>query len=103
VRKEGSAIAGSRSDSAEHRLREALGARAEQVRPVAPAYRRVSAGWRRREHKRRLILAVLAAMIFAAADAIGLWALNQARVDSHVIFSETTHPRPGTIAGVGQP
>jgi hypothetical protein len=96
------AITSGRPELAEQRLREALGARASQVRPAAPAYRQVSAIWRRRERKRRLILAVLTALIFAAADAAGLWALNQANTESHIIFSDP-NGTSDTIGRVGQP
>jgi hypothetical protein len=60
------------------------------VRPSAPAYPRLSATWRWRERKRRLILAILTALVFTAADAVGLWALNHANAQSHVIFSNPT-------------
>lgn len=74
------------------------------MQPEAPGYRQVSASWKRRERKRRLILAVLTATIFAAADAVGLWALNQANPESHVIFSVPTAPAPiHQIPRIGQP
>lgn len=82
-------------------LAAALGALAEGVRADPAAYRRASAGWRRRDRRRRLVLAVLAAVVFAAADAVGLWALSQADPNTHVIFSEQgPGPGPGPI---GQP
>jgi hypothetical protein len=99
--KDGSAIT-SRSDHAEQRLREALAARAARVRPPTPAYRQVSAGWRRRDRKRRLVLAILTAVIFTAADAVGLWALNQANTGSHIIFSDPTGGQ-ADINRIGQP
>lgn len=69
-----------------------------------PGYRQVSALWKRRERKRRLILALLTAAIFAAADAVGLWALNQANPESHVIFSVPSAPSPShTVTRIGQP
>jgi hypothetical protein len=98
---DGSAIT-SRSDHAEQRLREALAARASRVRPATPPYRQVSASWRRRERKRRLILAILTAAVFTAADAVGLWALNHANTESHVIFSDPTGGR-GAINRISQP
>lgn len=90
------------ADRAEQRLREALRARADQVSPAPPSYRGASAEWRRRERKRRLILAILAALVFTAADGIALWALNHADTDSHIIFSDP-NPAQRPIGGVGQP
>lgn len=103
MREEGSEISASRPD-AEARLRDALSARAEQVQNEPPGYRQVSAAWTRRERKRRMILAILVAAIFAAADAVGLWALNQANPESHVIFSTPTAPAPShQLTRIGQP
>lgn len=88
----------------DERLRAALGAAAAGVRSDPGAYRRVSAGWRRREGRRRLVLAVLAAVVFVAADAVGLWALSQADPNTHVIFSDTGAPaEPGPVGRIGQP
>lgn len=80
----------------EDRLREALDALAGGVAPDPDAYARVRREWRRRERRRRLILYLLIAAIFAAADAIGLWALNHADNRPHVIFNvdDSASPRP---------
>lgn len=102
VREEGSSITPSRSDHAEQLLREALGTRASRLQPPARSYRHASATWRRRERNRRLILAILTALIFTAADAVGLWALNHANTDSHVIFSDHTGGQ-STLGHLGQP
>jgi hypothetical protein len=93
------------NDPVEHRLRDAFGAVAAEVEADPTSYRRASAGWRRRYRRRRLVLATLAAIVFVAADAVGLWALNQADPHTHVIFSD---PRPGPegtipLNRVGQP
>ncbi|MGH3823968.1 MAG: hypothetical protein ACRDRA_14225 [Pseudonocardiaceae bacterium] len=72
----------------EERLRDAFDALATEIRPDPSSCRRVIAGWRRRQRKRRLIIAILLAVIFTAADAIGLWALNQADPGTHIIFSD---------------
>lgn len=76
------------------RLRAALGAAAGEVRSDPGAYRRLSGAWRRRERRRRTLLTVVACVVFAAADAAGLWALRQADPDTHVIFSDTGGLRP---------
>ena len=91
--------------STDDRLRDALRAVADGV-PAAPAdFRRASAGWRRRYRRRRLVLAILIAIVFLAADAIALWALNRTDPDAYVIFSD---PRPvvssqAPVVRVGQP
>ena len=89
----------------DERLREAFDALAAEVQPDPAAYRRVSAGWRRRERRRRLVLAILAALVFAAADAVGLWALSQADPNTHVIFSEPVQRpvAPEQVDRIGQP
>ena len=87
----------------EQRLRDALGALAAEVHPAPHAYRRAITGWKRRERKRRLIVAILSALIFATADAIGLWALNQANPNSHVIFSDSSLVEDRPIGRLGQP
>jgi hypothetical protein len=71
----------------EERLRDALDALASNVHAAPHAYRQVRKEWRRRERRRRLVLAILIAVVFAVADLIGLWALNQIRPDSPVIFN----------------
>jgi hypothetical protein len=90
---------------ADVRLREALDALAAGVQPDPVAYRRASAGWRRRDRRRRLVLAVLAALVFATADAVGLWALSRADPNTHVIFSDPSHRpvQPGPVDRIGQP
>lgn len=89
----------------DERLREAFDALAAGVQADPNAYRRASAGWRRRERRRRLVLAILAALVFAAADAVGLWALSQADPNTHVIFSDPSHRplEPGPVDRIGQP
>lgn len=83
----------------EKRLRDAFDALATEVHPDPGSCRRVVAGWKRRQRKRRLIIAILIAVIFTTADAIGLWALNQADPGTHVIFSDPSpvqdHPPGG--------
>ncbi|OZM80554.1 hypothetical protein [Pseudonocardia sp. MH-G8] len=90
---------------ADERLREAFDALATGVRSDPGAYRRASAGWRRRERRRRFVLAIIAALVFAAADAVGLWALSQADPNTHVIFSDPVDRpvEPGIVDRIGQP
>ena len=90
---------------AEHQLRAAFGAVAAQVDADPMSYRRVSAGWRRRYRRRRIVLAAVAAVVFVAADAVGLWALNQADPNTHVIFSDPrpAPAEPGVPRRLGQP
>ncbi|WP_067178141.1 hypothetical protein [Microtetraspora niveoalba] len=54
------------------------------------AYRRVRGEWRRRERRRRLVLACLVVLVFTVADVAGLWALNQARNQPHIVFNDPT-------------
>jgi ferric-dicitrate binding protein FerR (iron transport regulator) len=58
------------------RLRDSLGAVAGGVRPSPDAYERALGQWRRRERRRRLAGVLLAAVLVAGADGVGLWALN---------------------------
>ena len=93
------------TSGADERLREAFDALAAGVQADRGAYRRASAGWRRRYRRRRLVLAILAALVFTAADAVGLWALSQADPNTHVIFSDPDHRpvAPGQVDRIGQP
>ena len=71
----------------ERDLREALEALAGGVRAAPDAYRTARGEWLRRERRRRLVLAVLIAVVFTLATLIGLWVLNHAPADPGVIFS----------------
>jgi hypothetical protein len=73
----------------ERELREALEALAGGVHPAPDAYRTARGEWLRRERRRRLVLAVLIAVVFALATVIGLWVLNHAPSHPGVIFSGT--------------
>lgn len=68
------------------RLRDSLGAVAGGVRPSPDAYERALTQWRRRERRRRLAGVLLAAVLVAAADGVGLWALNQSAPAGPVVF-----------------
>lgn len=76
-------------DRTEQELREALEALAGGVHPAPDAYRTARGDWLRRERRRRLVLAVLIAVVFTLATLIGLWVLNQAPSEPGVIFSDT--------------
>jgi hypothetical protein len=80
------------TDRTERELREALEALADGVRPAPDAYRTARGDWLRRERRRRLVLAVLIAVVFALATLIGLWVLNRAPSDRSVVFSSTAAP-----------
>ncbi|KKD08477.1 hypothetical protein [Streptomyces sp. WM6386] len=83
-------------DRTERELQEALAALAGGVHAAPDAYRTARGEWLRRERRRRLVLAVLIAVVFALTTLIGLWVLNQAPADPGVIFSGTrvSLPRP---------
>ncbi|MGL4742914.1 MAG: hypothetical protein ACRCXL_00800 [Dermatophilaceae bacterium] len=76
------------------RLREALGAMAETVRPSPDAYERALHDWRRQERRRRLVGVLVAAVLLAAADVVGLWALNHSAVRAPVVFDA---PAPAVV------
>ncbi|MEU1082745.1 hypothetical protein ABZ368_21405 [Streptomyces sp. NPDC005908] len=75
------------ADRTERELAEALHALAGGVLPDPDAYRTARGEWLRRERRRRLVLTVLVAVVFALATLIGLWVLNQAPAEPGVIFS----------------
>ncbi|WP_241267005.1 hypothetical protein [Streptomyces scabichelini] len=77
-------------DRTEQALREALGTLADGVRAAPDAYRTARGDWVRRERRRRLVLAVLIAVVFTLATLIGLWVLNRAPSDPGVIFSNVS-------------
>jgi len=74
-------------DRTERELCAALETLADGVRAAPDAYRTARGDWLRRERRRRLVLAVLIAVVFTLATLIGLWVLNQAPSDPGVIFS----------------
>ncbi|MFF2851032.1 hypothetical protein ACFVT5_32550 [Streptomyces sp. NPDC058001] len=85
----------------ERRLREALEALAEEVRPAPDAYRTARGEWLRRERRRRLVLAVLVTVVFALATLAGLWVLNHAPSEPGVIFDNDRTPAPSAPAAPG--
>jgi ferric-dicitrate binding protein FerR (iron transport regulator) len=87
-------------DRTEQELQEALAALAGGVHAAPDAYRTARGDWLRRERRRRLVLAVLIAVVFALATLIGLWVLNQTPAHPGVIFSNTG---TGTAASLPRP
>jgi len=88
----------------EEQLRRTLETLAAGVEAAPPEYRRARAQWRSRERRRRLILAILIALVFAVADGIGLWALNQAPESPSVIFEDPAGvSSPGPAGRLGPP
>ncbi|WP_112264371.1 hypothetical protein [Lentzea terrae] len=79
--------------SGEQRLEEALRTVAAEVTASPGAYREVQSRWRRKERRRRLIVAALATAVVLATNGIALWALNDARPDQHIIFTDPTQTR----------
>ncbi|NGY64701.1 hypothetical protein G7043_37895 [Lentzea sp. NEAU-D13] len=79
--------------SSEQRLEEALRDVAFTVTASPGAYREVRSRWRRKERRRRLIVAALATAVVLATNGIALWALNDASPDQHIIFTDPTHAR----------
>ncbi|WP_210638275.1 hypothetical protein [Streptomyces sp. GESEQ-13] len=75
------------AERTERELADALHALAGGVLPDPDAYRTARGEWLRRERRRRLVLTVLVAVVFALATVIGLWVLNQAAAEPGVIFS----------------
>jgi hypothetical protein len=93
-----------RQPTGEERLRETLDALAAQVHAPPQAYRQVRAEWRRRERRRRLVLASLVAVVFTLANGIGLWALNHTQEGPNVIFNGPAPvQQPDPAQQIGQP
>ncbi|MFF4828968.1 hypothetical protein ACFY20_39710 [Streptomyces sp. NPDC001312] len=63
-------------DDPEARLRDTLDSLASTVVPSPNAYARARTEWQRRDRRRRSVMLVLAVLIVAVADVVGLWALN---------------------------
>ncbi|MET9155864.1 hypothetical protein ABZX82_31990 [Streptomyces griseoflavus] len=75
------------AERTERELRDALLALAGGVSPDPDAYRTARGTWPRRERRRRLVLTVLVAVVFALATLIGLWVLDHAPSDDGTVFS----------------
>jgi hypothetical protein len=90
---------GTGRDRTERELRAALERLASGVQAAPDAYRTARGDWLRRERRRRLVLAVLIAVVFTLATLIGLWVLNQTPSGSGVIFSSapSSSSAPSTV------
>jgi hypothetical protein len=91
------------SDKTEQLLRDILAPFADEAQRDPEAAQRVVARWKRRERKRKLIIATLIAVVFTTADAVGLWALNHADPAAHIIFSDSSTVQHHPIGRLGQP
>ncbi|WP_438297105.1 hypothetical protein [Streptomyces sp. HUAS TT7] len=85
----------------EELLRDAL----ENVASAGPdgsrqSYRKEQARWRRREYRRRCVVALLVFLIVGAVRTIGLLELSGASPDNHVIFYNGD---TGTTGGGSRP
>lgn len=89
---------GSGQETAEDKLRAALGAVAAEVRVDRPSFGRMSGSWRQRYRRRRIVLMAVAVLVFFGADAIGVVVLNSSDQQSQVMFSG-----PGDPGGHGAP
>lgn len=63
-------------EDTEARVRDSLEALAAQATSSPDAYAKAKCEWQRRDRRRRLIMLAIAAVLVAAADIVGLWALH---------------------------
>lgn len=76
----------------EQRLRESLGAFAEQVEASPDSYARAHEAWRRRDRRRRWIALAVATLVILVVDVVGLWALDRAGTSQGGLLFD--HPAP---------
>ena len=86
-------------------LRDVLETLAAQVSVSPDAYHQVRAEWVRRQRRRKRLGVVIAIVLIALADLVGLWALNQTETGGSVIFDDRTpaHHDEENVPRVGQP
>jgi hypothetical protein len=89
--------------AAADQLRDVFDALTTEVHSPPNGYPKALAEWRRRERRRRLIVAILATIVFALADIIGLWALSNASIDMHIIFNDVPGTTQTPNGGIGPP
>jgi hypothetical protein len=96
-------MGGRSGGAAADQLRAVFDALTSSVQGTPDGYPKALAQWRRRERRRRLVLAILAAVVFALANAIGLWALSNASADTHIIFNDRPGSTQSPRGGIGPP
>lgn len=86
-------------------VRDVLDEIASGVHVDPGAYHQVRAEWVRRQRRRRRRGVVLAGLVIAVADVIGLWALGRPDDDRTVIFDqhEQPHSTRSPAPVLGQP
>lgn len=86
-------------------LRDVLETLASQVSVSPDAYHEVRAEWVRRQRRRKRLGVVIAIVLIALADLIGLWSLNRAETGGSVIFDDRTPAQHDEqpVPRVGQP
>jgi hypothetical protein len=78
----------------EQMLREALDVIADSVSAPPGAYRDARREWLRRERRRKVVLTIVIAIVFAVATLIGLWVLNDTSSRPHPVYGvAATNPR----------
>ena len=70
----------------EQMLREALDVIAGAVTAPPGAYRSARREWLRRERRRKVVLTVVIAVVFAVATLVGLWVLNDSSSHPHPVY-----------------
>ncbi|WP_020392601.1 hypothetical protein [Kribbella catacumbae] len=91
--------------SSDELVRDVLETLAAQVSVSPDAYHEVRAEWVRRQRRRKRLGVLIAIVVVALADLIGLWALNRADTGGSVIFDDSApaqrHEPP--VPRIGQP
>jgi hypothetical protein len=82
-------------EDTEARLRSSLEALAAQTTSSPDAYAKTKREWQRRDRRRRLIMSVVASVLVAIADIVGLWALHVDDSTPPAPYTPTT-PAPST-------
>ena len=86
-------------------VRDVLETLAAQVSVSPDAYHEVRAEWVRRQRRRKRLGVLIAIVLVALADLVGLWALNRADTGGSLIFDDHApvqrHDQP--VPRVGQP